>query len=286
MLVAMTWRRCLSLAACIWIVIPVHAARADGDFERHVAEAVRLYDDLEYERALEQLDRARGSLRGPRDRVTLALHRGIISADLGRWQAARDEFRSALLLEPEARLPLRVSPKVAREFEAQRALAKAELARRRRDSPTREAARIEQTEGEAELVADASSALPAALTPTEQATASSPVEVQPRTATSSASWRRIGGRQVPLASLVLLGAGIAATGTGTVFGVSSRGQLADAREARFHEHLVEHHGRAQRSARTANVLFGTAGVAAAGALVTWLLLGERDEAVTQHGGAR
>lgn len=282
----MTWRRCLSLAACIWIVIPVHAARADGDFERHVAEAVLLYDDLEYERALEQLERARGSLRGSRDRVTLALHRGIISADLGRWQAARDEFRSALLLEPDARLPLRVSPKVSREFEAQRALAKAELARRRKDSPTREAARVEQSEVDTDSIADASSGLPAALTPDQQATASSPMEVQGTTSTSSAPGMHIGGRQVPLVSLVLLGAGIAATGTGTVFGVSSRGQISDAREARFHEQLVEHHGRAQRSARTANVLFGTAGVAAAGALVTWLLLGERDEAVTQQGGAR
>ncbi|SDE36146.1 hypothetical protein SAMN04488504_106167 [Myxococcus virescens] len=282
----MTWGRCLSLAACIWIVIPVHAARADGDFERHVAEAVRLYDELEYERALEQLERARGSLRGSRDRVTFALHRGIISADLGRWQAARDEFRSALLLEPDARLPLRVSPKVSREFEAQRALAKAELARRRKDSPTRDGTRVEQSEVETESIADASSGLPAALTPDQQATASSPMEVQGTTATPSASWRRIGGRQVPLASLVLLGAGIAATGTGTVFGVSSRGHISDAREARFHEQLVERHGRAQRSARTANVLFGTAGVAAAGALVTWLLLGERDEAVTQQGGAR
>lgn len=282
----MTWGRCLPLAACLWIVIPAHAARAESEFERHVSEAVRLYDDLEYERALEQLERARGSLRGKRDRVSLALHRGIISADLGRWQAARDEFRAALLLEPEARLPLRVSPKVAREFEAQRALAKAELARRRKDSPTREAARVEQAEVETESGADASSGLPAALTPTEQATALSPVEAQGTVATSSASWRRIGGRQVPLASLVLLGAGIVATGTGTVFGVSSQGQLADAREARFHEQLVEHHGRAQRSARTANVLFGTAGIAAAGALVTWLLLGERDETVTQHGGGR
>ncbi|QDE94489.1 MULTISPECIES: hypothetical protein [Myxococcus] len=286
MLGAMTWGRCLPLAACIWIVIPVHAASADSDFERHVAEAVRLYDDLEYERALEQLDRARGSLRGTRDRMSLALYRGIISADLGRWQAARDEFRSALLQEPGARLPLRVSPKVSREFEAQRALAKAELARRRKDSPTREAERVEQSEVETESIADASSGLPAALIPDQQATASSPMEVQGTPATSSAYWMRIGGRQVPLASLVLLGAGIAAGGTGTVFGVSSRGQIADAREARFYEHLVAHHSRAQRSARTANVLFGTAGVAAAGALVTWLLLGERDEAVTQQGGVR
>lgn len=282
----MIWGRCLSLAACIWIVTPAHAAGADSEFERHVAEAVRLYDDLEYELALKQLERARSSVRGPRDRVILALHKGIISADLGRWQAARDEFRVALLLEPGARLPLRVSPKVGREFEAQRAHAKAELARRRTDSPTREAALTEQPEPETASTADASSGLPAALTPAEQAPAPRPGEAQGMAATTSASWRRIGGRQVPLASLVLLGAGIAAGGTGAVFGVSSRGQVADAREARFHEQLVDHHGRAQRSARTANVLFGTAGIAAAGALVTWLLLGERDEAVTRHGGAR
>ncbi|WP_228564971.1 hypothetical protein [Myxococcus sp. AB036A] len=60
----MNWRWCLSLAACLSVVIPAHAARASSEFERHVAEAVRLYDDLEY---------------------VLALHTGII-ADLGRYQ--------------------------------------------------------------------------------------------------------------------------------------------------------------------------------------------------------
>jgi len=278
MLDARNLGRCLPLAACMCIVIPVHAARAEGEFERHIAEAVRLYDDLEYEMALEQLERARGSLKGTPDSVTLALHKGVINADLGRWQVARDAFRSALLLDPSASLPLRVSPKVTREFEAQRAQAKAELARRGKDSPTTE-------EGSASMMA-ASSGLPVALEPTGMATTPDTMGARAEVGSSRASWMRIGGRQVPIASLALLGAGIVAGGTGAVFGISSRGQLADARAARFHEQLVDHHGRAQRSATTANVLFGSAGIAAAGALVTWLLLGEVDGVAVSQGGAR
>ncbi|AKQ69972.1 TPR domain protein [Myxococcus hansupus] len=86
--------------------------------------------------------------------------------------------------------------------------------------------------------------------------------------------------------MALLGAGIVAGGTGAAFGLSSRGKIADAREAPFYDQFVDHHGQAQRSARTANVLFGTAAGAAVGALVTWLLLGETDAAASQEGGAR
>ncbi|GHG89227.1 hypothetical protein [Comamonas sp. JC664] len=275
-------KRFLSFAACVWILSPLHVAKAGGEFERHVAEAVRLYDDLEYELALEQLERARGSLKVPGDRVTLALYKGIISADMGRWQVARDEFRAALLLDPDARLPLRVSPKVSREFEAQRARAVADLAFRRKDAPTVEAGDLDGKEGQVESIAE----LPGTLKPSVVPAPPGPISARQREVESSASWLRIGDRQVPLASLALLGAGLVAGGTGAGFGLSSRGQLADARKAQFHDQLVEHHGRAQRSARTANVLFGVAAGATAGAVATWLLWGELDGATSKVGGAR
>ncbi len=275
-------KRFLSFAACVWILSPLHVAKAGGEFQRHVAEAVRLYDDLEYELALEQLERARGSLKVPGDRVTLALHKGIISADMGRWQVARDEFRAALLLDPDARLPLRVSPKVSREFEAQRARAVADLALRRKDAPTVEAGDLDGEDGRAESVAE----LPATPRPSVVQSSSGPMPANLTGPESHVSWIRLGDRQVPFASLALLGAGLVAGGTGAVFGLSSRGQLADARNAQFHDQLVEHHGRAQRSARTANVLFGVAAVAAAGAVVTWFLWGEMDDAATKKEGAR
>jgi hypothetical protein len=78
-------------------------------------------------------------------------------------------------------------------------------------------------------------------------------------------------RRTPLAPWVLLGVGVAAGGTGTWFALSSRGQSEDARGARYQDDLLAHHAQAKRDARTANILFGTAGLAAAGALVTWLL---------------
>jgi hypothetical protein len=78
-------------------------------------------------------------------------------------------------------------------------------------------------------------------------------------------------RRAPVVPWVLLGVGAAAGGAGTWFGLASRGHAEDARGARFQDELLERHAQAKREAKTANILFGTAGLAAAGAVVTWLL---------------
>ncbi len=71
--------------------------------------------------------------------------------------------------------------------------------------------------------------------------------------------------------LVLLGTGVAAAGVGTYFGVTSRGQVSAAREALHEDTALAHLDEARGSARVANILFGTAGLAATGALLTYLL---------------
>ena len=86
------------------------AAREATDFERYLAAAVRLYENLEYERALEQLERAKRFSRGADDDVLLALYEGVVRADLGEAEAARAAFKTGLLLDPEAKLPVKVSP--------------------------------------------------------------------------------------------------------------------------------------------------------------------------------
>ena len=83
--------------------------------------------------------------------------------------------------------------------------------------------------------------------------------------------------------LVLLGAGAAAGGAGTVFGLSSRNRIEEARLADDDNELRRLQGKAQSGATTANILFGTAGLAAAGALVTWLLMGDSEARVAQEG---
>jgi hypothetical protein len=78
------------------------------------------------------------------------------------------------------------------------------------------------------------------------------------------------GRPVTV-PLVLLGAGAAVAGVGTYFGVASRGQVSAARESLHQDEALAHLDGARGNARVANILFGTAGLAATGALLTYLL---------------
>jgi tetratricopeptide (TPR) repeat protein len=237
---------------------PAHAA---DDFERYVAAARRLYDNLDYERALDQIQRARRISRGVEQDVTLGLYEGIILADLGRWEEARESFLTALLLKPDASLPVSVSPKVEKEFEAQRVRARKELAQLQSPPVKPGAAASGSAKAPPPVVSTdrPEQARPGQLTPTEPSPALTPTgEAEPR--------------PVPVVPLALLGAGVVAGGLGAYFGVSANGQLGDARVAPLREDALTKFNDAHGSARTANILFGTAGLAVASAVVTWFLL--------------
>jgi len=92
----------------------------------------RLIEDLEYERALEQISRAKKVSQGPEDDVAVSLYEGVVLAELskGRQDEAEAAFKSALFLDPDAKLPLSVSPKLKRRFEEVRKKVRAELAAR------------------------------------------------------------------------------------------------------------------------------------------------------------
>jgi tetratricopeptide (TPR) repeat protein len=275
---ARLWGRCLTLAVCLWVVVPLHAARAEGAFERHISEAVRLYEDLEYELALEQLERARSVPHSEEEEATRLLYQGLISADLGSWEAARVAFRSALALKPDAKLPIRISPKVSREFESQRSRVQTELARKRKDAP-----RVAEARPVSPTPEGVTPVAPQPAEPRDEVAQPELVPSRPEQPVAQTEAQAPWMRRVPVVSMVLLGAGVAAGGTGTVFGLSSRSQLEDARAAQSREDLVAYHGQAQRSAKTANILLGTAGVAVAGAVVTWLLMGEPGTPVAEEG---
>lgn len=103
-------------------VMQPRAAHAEGesDVRAYLRSVNRLYEDLEYERALAQLDRARNLARTVEENVTLSLYEGIILADMSRWDDSAAAFKEALFLRLEAKLPLKVSPKVEQHFEAVR----------------------------------------------------------------------------------------------------------------------------------------------------------------------
>jgi tetratricopeptide (TPR) repeat protein len=240
---------------------PSSPALAADDFERYVAAARRLYENLSYERALDQIQRARRISRGVEQDVILGLYEGIILADLGRWGEAREAFFTALLLQPEATLPLNVAPKVEEEFEAQRVRARKELAQLQapRVKPGAAPSGSEKAPPPVASTDRPEQARPGQLMPTESSPALTPtVEAEPR--------------PVPVVSLALLGAGVVAGGLGAYFGASANGQLSDARVAPRREDALVQFNDAHGSARTANLLFGTAGLAVAGAVVTWFLL--------------
>ncbi|MFY2560748.1 hypothetical protein ACN469_24300 [Corallococcus terminator] len=284
------WGDCLAVFVCVSVAMPLRAQGAEGEAQRQITEAIRLYEDLEYERALERLKHASRLPHGPDEAVSLSLLRGIIQADMGRWEAARKDFREALQRQLDAQLPLHVSPKVSGEFEAQRTKVREATAGRRKAAPpvpTPQVAEAEPVDAKPLARREPEVAQPDLTPPTREERA------PPEWVTSSVEGDvdhasqgvRVAGRRVPVVSWALLGAGVAAGGVGAVFGLSSQSQIDDARAAQLQEDLEAHHSRAQGSARTANILFGTATAAAVGALATWLLMDSNEESVAQ-GGAR
>src|SRR5687767_12590303 len=117
------------------ILVGALSAAPTAGVQRHLSAAGSLYESLEYERALQQLQTAHKLSQGATDDVAITLLEGVVLADMGRTEEARAAFRSALLLEPGAQLPVKTSPKIRKQFDA----VKASVAKQFADAPKREA---------------------------------------------------------------------------------------------------------------------------------------------------
>ncbi|RKH75691.1 tetratricopeptide repeat protein, partial [Corallococcus sp. AB045] len=228
------------------------ASRPAGTyFDAAMAEAARLYEDLESERALAAVTRARRLARSEEERSAAAIYEGVILADMGRRDEALASFRAGLLLTPEARLPAKVSPKVEGDFELVRSA-------------------VRQERAAVAKPADAPVRPPVALSPPQVAAVPAPapgVDLK-------ADAREGGMRRVPTVSWVLLGTGVVAGGVGSIIGLQSRGNVGSARDTDLSGDVTGHLDDARGQAVVANVLFGTALAAAAGAVITYFLSGE------------
>ncbi|MCE9668580.1 hypothetical protein LY474_12225 [Myxococcus stipitatus] len=265
------WRGGLSVLICLTVLLSARVEGAESAVQRQLAEAIRLYEGLEYELALKQLTKASVLPHDASEAVSISVLMGIVKAELGRWDEAREDFLAALSIQLDAPLPLRVPPKVAREFEAQRETARAAAAREREDAPTVSGTRPGASSGQP---GDGSRS-----TLVPESTTEVSLSQEPGWAPSAKQGRGLvlAGRRVPLLSMVLLGTGVAAGGVGTVFGLSSRSHVTEARATETIKDLEAQQSKAQSSATTANVLFGTAAVAAVGAVTTWLVMGAPTE---------
>ncbi len=110
------------------LLVATTAVASEEDFQRFLNAAVRLYENLEYERALEQVRNAKKQAATPDQQSTAALYEGVMLSDLNKPDEAKAAFKEALLLKPDATLPTKVSPKVVKDFEDTRTAAQRELA--------------------------------------------------------------------------------------------------------------------------------------------------------------
>src|SRR5471030_1355774 len=102
---------------CIALIWAVPAfAEVSGEVKRYLHSAAALFEKLEYEKALAQIKRAKSKSQGQEDDTQISLYEGIVLAEMGDAQAST-AFTTALGLEPEAKLPMVVSPKVQRVFD-------------------------------------------------------------------------------------------------------------------------------------------------------------------------
>ncbi|MFY2560462.1 hypothetical protein ACN469_22815 [Corallococcus terminator] len=105
-------------------------AEVSADVRRYLLSINQLIEDLEHERALEQIVRAKKVSKGPEDDVAVSLYEGVVLAELsqGRQSESDAAFQAALFLNPDAKLPLTVSPKLRTRFESVRQKVLKELA--------------------------------------------------------------------------------------------------------------------------------------------------------------
>lgn len=88
----------------------------------HLQEALRFYDDLEYEKALGALEKARQwPSNTPEEQVNIEMLEGFLSFELHQPERGKNAFRRALSVDLEAKPTLRVSPKVLQALEDARA---------------------------------------------------------------------------------------------------------------------------------------------------------------------
>jgi tetratricopeptide (TPR) repeat protein len=104
------------------------AQAQSAEVKKFLNAAVTLFENLEYEKALKQVQKARVKATGPDDEMRLSLFEGVVLAEMGKEEKALTAFKTGFGFDVNAKLPLEVSPKVAVLAEKARANVKKLLA--------------------------------------------------------------------------------------------------------------------------------------------------------------
>ncbi|MDC0711799.1 hypothetical protein POL68_25240 [Stigmatella sp. ncwal1] len=286
--------RLLALCWVGWAVTFTPAALAQDDFQSAFADAERFYENLDYEHALDQIQRAKRWAQSINQQVNLGLFEGIVLGEMGKRGPSLAAFHAALLLAPEARLPFKVAPKVARNFEEMRRRIRATPPRKRSKtsapqertpqaklppvpvpSPPQQEARTEEPpppEEKVVLEPPPAAVVVKADRPEQESTPARLPVPSVSNAKPYAPRAETGARSSPrVVPWILAGTGAAALGGAVVFGLKSNASVEDARRTSYLDETRAHLADARANSGFANILFGVAGLAATAAVVTWAL---------------
>jgi tetratricopeptide (TPR) repeat protein len=93
---------------------PAAAAAAPS---AHLAAAQRLYQKLEFDAALPELQQAEAGAKENEDEMAQVLiYRGLVYSQTGKGADASEQFKRALAIRPWAELPADTSPRTAKIF--------------------------------------------------------------------------------------------------------------------------------------------------------------------------
>src|SRR5947209_20307400 len=113
----------MRIASALALVLFASAARAQSETpasaastpSAHLAAAQRLYQKLDLDAALAELQQAEQAAKDNEDEtVAVLIYRGLIYSDTGKTSDANDQFKRALAIRPWAEVPPETSPRVAK----------------------------------------------------------------------------------------------------------------------------------------------------------------------------
>jgi tetratricopeptide (TPR) repeat protein len=103
---------------------PAAVTVKDVSANAHLGAAIRLYQKLDLDAALAELQLAEVDAKDSQDQmVQVLIYRGLIYSETGKLSDASDQFKRALAMQPWAEVPPDTSPRIAKNFsDARRAL--------------------------------------------------------------------------------------------------------------------------------------------------------------------
>lgn len=100
---------------CVLVVCLSTAAFAQQSPEvtKYLQATITLYENLEYAKALAQVQKAKSKAKTPDDEARCGVIEAIVLADMGKDDKASKAFQEAFAIDPDLKLPVAVAPKIA-----------------------------------------------------------------------------------------------------------------------------------------------------------------------------